>query len=748
MKTRQLLDKLKKINPPNKEFNEKQEIEKHYSILEIDVILWLAVFGILLFKFGFILLEFIYILIIPGLCILFINGGDIKKFLPFSIPLSILLVHWSYFAFSRIGLHITHKYFLFVPFLMLIVTIFYLRKIGSEVKIKFYMPKYESKEIISFLCSLGTILLFICLIFYIYAPYFFKDAVATSGGSSQLFDNYKTVQGIKENNYVPFWMKEWYCGGPFLYHYSPVSSLIVASMKLFTDQPLYIVHHKLLVFFVLLIGYYSFCFSRYLGLRDISSAFATFLSVSFPYVVWQGCNGHMRNLMMVSFVILSIFAVFLIYKEGRLKNIPIYATAFFALTATHFFNIYTLSLPLLVLTALILIIDRKEPYTKKMMMNLVLAVLIFLLFISCWTIPFMSYWSEFSPATEGSWNVPASSLKVILDTIAAPPVNLNSPESFKVSKNTFTPVLFYGSILLALIPFSDLNIRKKKAKLSRERIYINILFFLLLFFIVCEIFSWHKYIPFRYVFYGAGYQYATLVFFISYNWAFLADTIAKNIDETKFVNLIVIGLMLFPFINVINYSKDLNNNYLVERAFIEKKLFAPIYDVMERIMDEDGRFAIFGSYGPAIISAACRWTGKSAYAGYSFQGHSTKLFYDNNIQNVFIESNDYPAPETKKNGLIAYNLFIKSNVQAIVYIGIVDSNGKWTFKGGEGYRATYFKYPDLYYNIVRYPDVEKPFLAIVSPKPRPSYAEQVFITDIISDSKERTIRLIMNTTQG
>ncbi|MFQ6054421.1 MAG: hypothetical protein ACE5J3_00375 [Methanosarcinales archaeon] len=700
--------------------------ENHLGDQDIDILSLLLSFSILLLFLGLFTLKVLYLLVLPGFCLLLLSKYDIKKLFPFAIPLSLITVYWPYFILSRLEIRMFKLYFLILPAFIIGSTIIYFYTKKEKPPINFIKPKFTPDYCVYIL----LLLLMFFFVYYIFSPFLYEEAVPLTRGSTHIYSALKVAEGIEKEGMIPFWMKEWYCGGPFLYSYPPMFFIVQGSFFL-GNENIHTIHNMLTLFFVLVFCYYLYSFFIDQGISRNISVSVTIATLSLPYVSWNSLNDGAFQMMEHAFVALSLIAFFRILKEREIRNIPIYSTAFFSMIALHYFAPYILIFPMSIIFLLAII---QESRRIEMAECGILSVLITFLLLGIWLVPFIFYRDEFPLGYhEGGWAKPLQSVGEFLSEVANP---IGQKPFF-----TLTPQFFYLGILSSLIPFSSANIIKKEFKVDKYRNYLITFLFIVIAFNLIDLIGLTKYIPYGEILWGTrGRTYTILIPLLGYHVSNLLKISSENIDlifskikmNAPLGQYVLTFLLIFSFIPITSFSSTLTHNYLSERAIVNYNSFHFLYD---NLKPTESRFIIFGIYGPGIIPGICRWTGKEAYTGYGYQAHCTDLLYANNILNVQEASNDYLVHGANPN--LVYNILQKSGVNTIIYF----------LRSEKGYRAfeRTAKIDNRYEGIFFDKHVG---LLIVKPKDRSYYAESTYLTEVLSNERDKIIHEIMNTKIG
>ena len=145
----------------------------------------LIVLGVLLLLLRLFLVKFVYLLILPGFCILLlITKFNFKKTLLFSLPLSIVLYIYPYFLITRSVMAISPWFYFLIPAILAII-------IYRKGLISFsFTRKINIKQLVLTLIPLIALS-------YVFWPYSVRGSVSLTAGSNILLF-------IRDSNYCGF----------------------------------------------------------------------------------------------------------------------------------------------------------------------------------------------------------------------------------------------------------------------------------------------------------------------------------------------------------------------------------------------------------------------------------------------------------------------------------------------------------------------------------------------------------------
>ena len=269
----------------------------------MQIIILSIIFLLLTLKTSFIWL--LYFFFIPGYIILKKLKYSKEKCIIYSLPLSLLTLHWPYFLLSRIGIPIPSSYFYIIPAIFIILYIKYdynnIKNSISNIKIKIPV---KGKKLYTLLITLFCFASF----YYVFSPFLSDDSgVPLSLGARYVYETEIVTESILERGLIPKWSYEWYSGMHMLYSYPPLSYIILSNACFASEawkmQNLYIFAFT----FLFAIFFYMFLIRIKAG--KIISIPVAFLSACLPPLI--RANDVFKSTSDFTFLIIFLFSLFI-----------------------------------------------------------------------------------------------------------------------------------------------------------------------------------------------------------------------------------------------------------------------------------------------------------------------------------------------------------------------------------------------------------------------------------------------------
>lgn len=678
--------------------------------------LWLVIGIILLIFFRLYLFKAIFLLVLPGFCILaLLSRMSFEKKLLFSVPLSMMIFIYPYFLITRTGIAIQpHLYFLLIPLALLALCL----------KKKVFSIEY-SKSFNLQTAIFGLTLL--TIFFIIYNPYSFKEALPLTAGSNDFFTALRIYDQTLEKGVISTWSSSLYSGNHDFYTYPPLAKITLVSLWLLPTESLGMTYNLTILFLYGFMLYATYCLLRFLKLGSNASLLGTCLMIAVPHLAGEVTfSGNFTSPFMYALAPVAIYAMLSIFNDkphSSIKAVLLYACAINAFALSYHYNAYFLLLAGALACITGLLINKNKKITIR---NLMLLLLFTLGFFLSWFVRYI----EATPFVilvgwEGNWNTPLSSINEFLKYIAQ-----DTSDDMLTSIFTFSSLFFYLGLVSSI-----LLIRRNKEKTFIERSDLITLVFTLslLFLFIVEIFPFHTLIPLRNNYYKVFRYFGTILPFFAFGIARLYETLNNYLSQklkSKYLGVITYFVFILIFSQVIITSANNVFSWLSEEAVIKQENFNSLYDLLKT--GPDGRVIIFGSFGPAINPAVSRWAERSLFAGYNFQRHATKLIYNHSVLPITDASSDYLK---NVSAIYAFNTWQKSFTNNLVIFTCTE-------KGVNSYNEI-IKLNN--YSVLGQAEC----LGIINPIPLSNYAEEVVLSKVNeSQNRDLVIQDIMNKEDG
>ncbi len=562
----------------------------------------------------------------------------LEKFL-FSVPLSAVMIYWPYFVLTR-GFQIVLKsYFLFEP--ALLSGIILLLNLEQVKKFKFKLPSINVKP--SFLLITA---LFFAGFFAVHFPFLTANANPMTLGAKWVYETHELVLSVLNGEFIG-WSTKWYSGMTTFYSYPPLSYLIPAAQSAVTALTAWKNLNVSLYVFSLLFGLSLYAFLKNFKISEEISLTLALVGVVLPITV--KVSEVTKTIMDQFFICLFLLVLLRFFKKPR-KNAFLLSITLFAWFMNYYFNVYVLVFPLLI--SIFLFFKTFED-KKGVLFWGALSAGIAILLSMAWMLPFFS-WLDYFPFKyqEGAWMSIMDSPTKFFE-IAASHLDPSKVEYDIPSLTGLSPQFFYLGLASVIILFLV-----SKKKLSEQN-FPGILSIILLAYIFLQFTPFWKFIPKYDILFGRVYQYYLFIPLFAFSIGRLVQDYWESQGALK--QAIFITLFLILFSNVFMFSYNLSRSFIAESAMTDRTEFELLYNTLDQY--PEGRFVVFGIFGPGIIPGITFWTGKPAFAGYGFESHCTLRVYENTILPVQQASNDFLKPN---NGHLAYNLFKKAGVDIVI----------------------------------------------------------------------------------
>lgn len=660
------------------------------------VLLIIAIFLLITLKEVFLINLYLFL---PGylFLVVFKNKMKISEKLIFSIPVSLLFVQWPYFIFTRAGLTLNSYFFYFPAVLILILVVydFFLndsKNLKTELKTFLKGLNKFTKNIKKNILFCSILIVCILIFYYIFSPFLLKDAVPLTLGSRYTYETELAREGISKGTF-PIWSDKWYNGMHMFFSYPPLSYLFPASVGVFTGIETWKIFNLSTFLFTFLFWFALYCFLKYFKLRPelclLISAIVTFLPISIK------TNAAFKEVFEHFFIPLFLLSFIKLWNSKQ-KFLFVVTCSMWIMN--YYFNFYVILIP--ISAWIIFNLIKKEK--RKNVFHFLISIAVVFLLISSWALPFVYYLKYFPfEYQEGGWNRPMSSILEFLNKIASP----LDPNKVEFKSETFTamsPQFFYLGLISVLV----LLVLGRKKIFKNEVVSMCLLFVFLLAFVLIELLPIHEIIPYRQIMYGRGYHFSLFLPFLGLGITALFSYILKDFKLILAFSIVI----LLVFLPVFLFSANDSSSFLSEEAVVTREAFAGVYDFLEKQTGE-GRFFVFGIYGPGVIPAITYWTKKPAFAGYGFEAHVTKSVYKNLIFPISDASMDYLKQDIDP--ILAYNIFRIAGVDTLIF-NICRNTGKEAYEHLMKYNATYTELVRgeciLIFALENQPNIEKTFI--------------------------------------
>jgi len=608
------------------------------SLMELKVkINHLLVIGFLLVMLKLFLLKFIYLMIIPGFCILLlVTKWDFKKTLLLSLPVSIILYIYPYFLITRSLFAISPWVYFIVPALLLLV--------GWQKG----LLKLSFNQSIN-LKELAFTLLPLIIMTVIYSPYAWSGNVSLTAGSNVLLFIKGVAESVSNYGVIPLWNEAEYAGSHYFYTYPPLAHVGTALLNVIPTETIkYMINLTIFALYIYMM-FAVYMLLSYLGLRRDSALLGVIIMIGVPILAGEPTfSGNITMAYMFSLCPAAIYGFINIFKKTSAREVILYSICLGAFMTVYHYIGYFVILPALATSLLYIIFSRER---KTYLKNSLIFFAVFALLFGAW---FIRYYALSEYVTifgwEGSWNVPLSDFGEFLSYIAATGTEADAYKQVI----TFTPLFFWFGFVASFLIF-----RYAKGKLlfkDKDKLFF-VMFGLTFFLIISEIFPLGQLLPLRSNYYFVFKFWAVLVPFFALAIARVYENITDVVKNKSAVFLVI----LIMFMPMIVMSAGNVSSWLVETAIINDSNLGGLVDVVSQL---PGRVALFGGFGPALNPAISNWTGQQMMMGYGFQRHSSRLVYENVLLNFTDASMDYIKPNISTVRL--YNSFQVTGTNTIL----------------------------------------------------------------------------------
>lgn len=671
-----------------------------------DYLLLLTALAALVLTTGFFGASLLYSFLPGFLVIYFYRHKSLLEDFLYSVPLSFLLVYWPYFVLTR-GFNLVLKnYFLITP--LAISTLVSLLNLDKLKKIKFKKPRISVNP--EFLL---VIIGFITVFLIIYTPFLYLKQNPLTLGAKWVYETHELVQSIVKGGFVD-WSTKWYSGMTTFYSYPPLSYLVPAAQSALTGVSAWKNLNLSLYAFTLLFGLSLYAFLKEFKIRREVALLLSLVAITLPITV--KVSEVTKTIMDQFFINLFLLSFMRFLKEPRREALVLTVTLF-AWFMTYYFNVYVLIFPTLAALALYF---KQVKRKKQVLLWGVLSVVTALLLSGAWLAPFFS-WLEYFPFhhQEGAWmsimDTPAKFFEIV-----AKPLDFNKLVFNMPTLTSLTPQFFYAGLLSVIVL---LTISKKK--LSEQNLP-GILSLILIGYVFLQFTPVWEFIPKYEILFGRVYQYYLLIPLFAFSMGRLLTDYTKKMGEKK--KLLVTTLVIGLFAHTVIVSHNMSSLFLYEPIMTERNV-KPAYELIYNTAEAypNGRFVVFGIYGPAVIPGLTYWTGKPAFAGYGFESHATTRVYENTILPVQQASMDFIK---RNNSILAYNVFRNAGVD-LVFADVCTNYGLLSYK-------------------VFYPDYEKKEGECIKAFHfnDTSLAQKPVLTKVYSPAREATILGVLQRKSG
>ncbi len=618
--------------------NNKMKIKLNINLLIILIFLLIA------YQLYFI--KFAYLLIIPGLFIIIIlREYDFNKAILFSIPLSLIFYILPYFIITRAGIPIPYFIYLMMPLLQVIY-------LFNSKRIKIVLIKKTN------LIKTSLIIVILIIFVIVFNPYFLRKAIPLTAGANGLYTIKIIKDSIISKGIVPSWTDHLFAGQHLFYTYPPLAQLSTTFLTLIPTEQLYQTYNNTFTFMTLYLLFSTFMLLKKLGLSSYSSLISLIPLTGFPFIIGElTFAGNITSAFMYSLYPIVLYGLFSLFDKNKLKELIIYGISFAGFFLSYHYISYfiVISFAFTYLIAIILF-KNKKLLTK----NVIIYSLISGLLILTWLINYLVFNNYLILSErEGLWNTPLKNITEFLSYITA----TGTEQDMYKHLVTFTPLFFYLGLISSLMIF---RLKKNKLTITKQDFVILLYLIACLFMMIVEIFPFHTLIPLRTHYYLAYRYWIIIIPLMIFSIGRLIDNLL-NINKQLLIPITILFLIIFS--GMINYSSINVNSWLNEKAIIDEGSFKSIYDI---IKPSEGRIAIYGIYGPAIIPAISNWTGASMFAGYNFQRHSTRDYYHKIIMPLTDSSMDFLKSNVSSTTI--YNTYQKAWVNTLIF-NVCNKNG-------------------------------------------------------------------------
>ncbi len=595
-------------------------------------------FALLFVVFRLYLLKFIYLLVLPGFCILLLTSKfDFKKTLLLSFPASLVLYIYPYFLITRSLLPIPPWIYLLLPLVLALVVF------------KKGLFELEFKNAINYKDLFYSILP-VAILLIVYYPYFTRGEVSLTAGTNSLLFQKINVERILNEWKVPIWTQAEYAGSHFYYTYPPLTYVTTALLNAIPTEAVNYTTNLTVVALYLYMLFASYMLFRSLKLGKSASVLGISIMMGVPILVGEPTySGNITMAYMFSLYPAALYGFFNMFKEKRIKDVIFLSFTVASFVIVYHHISYFMLIPAFVTAGAYFLVGKEK---KLLLKNAIVFFSVIAVLIGAWALRLI-FTSEFvtTSGVEGSWNKPLSNFTEFLSFIAA--TGRETDDLYK-QVITLTPLFFWLGFVSM---FLALRIENSKIKILNTDLLLLAYFAFLFFLIICEIFPFHTMIPLRDRFYRIFRYWEVLVPL----FAFGIGRLYENASNMFGYKPLLFGAFLLIFAPMIAMSKDNASNWLVENAIVTDK-FSELTNLLRNLPD---RVALFGGYGPAMIPAIQNWSGKAMLKGYNFQRHASKLVYENLLNPLSEASMDYIKNDVTP--VKAYNIFQVSGTNTLVY---------------------------------------------------------------------------------
>ncbi len=665
----------------------------------------LIILALLLVVFRVYLLKFIYLMILPGFCILLLLSlkFDFNKTLLLSLPASIILYIYPYFLITRSLFPIPVFIYFLIP--AVLAYIVYRKRLFT----------LEFKSIIDFK-SLFYMLLPIIVLLIIYYPYSIRSEISLTAGSNVLLFLKINAERIISEGRVPIWTQAEYGGSHYFYTYPPLAHVSTALLNAIPTESINYTINLTIIILYLYMLFAAYMLFNYLGLGDDASILGVSIMIGVPILAGEATfSGNITMVYMFSLYPAAVYGFLNIFKKNNLKEILVLALTVAAFMTVYHYIGYFMLLPAFFTLILYLIFSkpRKELFKNSLIFFTVIALLFSAWFIRYYlTKDFISI-----KGWEGSWNTPLKDFDEFLSYISS--TGLETDDVYK-QVITFTPLFFWLGIASM---FLLLRVKGRRFHFLGIDLLLFTYFALTFFLIICEIFPFHVYLPLRINYYHVFKFWAVLVPLFAFSIARLYENLTGFFN---FKPLIFIAFILM-FSSMIALSSENVSNWLHEDTIIVEDRLSGLNDVLKQLPD---RVALFGGFGPGLIPSIQNWTKSLMMKGYGYQRHSPAFVYENLLEPFTEASMDYIKEGTPP--LRMYNSFKVSGTNTIVLF-TCDSKGSKALNVITAYPGYELK-------------ARSDCLTILSLEPASSLVEKVLLTRVTAGNEVR--KTVLNHSGG
>ncbi len=672
------------------------------------------------------LLWFLYVLFLPGYCILSLTGLKTKEKTLFALPFSLLLVHWPYFLITRTGISLPSYYFIAMPLIYLAIYITKTNNLQNILKNTNLKFDGKIKKDTLYTLTLSAILLFSFFhSFHAFVspetyPSFqqgMSPGVPRTLGAKYIAETQLLKENILEGTGATGWSDNWFSGMHTFTSYSPLSYLILAVDSL--NYEVWKMHNLHVYLFSFLFAIYLYYLLIYLNINKHTALTISIISATLPPLIQV--NNVLKTSTDFAFLPLLLYSLLLLLNNPNKTNSSLFTVTLSMFIMNFYLTMFILIYPLAIFILCYTYKSKKQIQTLKCLIK---AGILSFLIGSIWLIPFIhgSLTKTFSMMSyaEGGWHSPLKSINEITDYMT----RVINPEDIPFdlySFTTFSPQFFYIGLIASIIILTLSLTQKEKNK----NYLLAILPITLLAYILIQLTPLREILPVYYAVYGKIYLYFPLILFFAISASQLTEIISKRI---KYARIAIIALLIIIFIPVFQYSHNMGI-FLSEGSVVNKENLAWLYKPLEHI-GRGGSFIVFGLYGPGYIPGITMYADIQAFSGYGHESHSTIQAYEKRI---------VPFQEATMDNLLtdnpayAYNVFKQSNVRALVFQRCsYDKTGQMSINpGSSGDKAYQTLAKDPRFNIIS----NESCIALMTTT-NPRKAEKIILTEMLTENPE------------